>query len=398
MRIAYVAPYQGPALARRRPILGNMSLGGRTKIALLASLLRSRAHDVEILSQGEVVERALRYYPAFVEPELDSAAYRVRYASAMPVRFLNAAWSSMSTVRLFKERHRAAAYDLVLLYNLKPPQVAAARHAIDTLGLPVVLEYEDDQFLEIAAPAGSRLTANIHLNRARQLLSSLSGCLAGSVDLLSQAPPAVPRLLLPGVVGDAIVKAGSRPSGMRLNRVVFSGTHSSFQGLEQLVTAWRMLGLPGWELHIAGDGSVTESARRIAGGVPEIVFHGVLDYERNAELLASSKLTVVPYEVSKTRGFSFKTVECLAAGLHVLTTRLTALDSLHPELKGAITYLDDNAPPTIARAIGEVIRERRYETIATASAIEHYGPVAASRQLDRFLDEVMSHHAAIAGR
>jgi hypothetical protein len=42
---------------------------------------------------------------------------------------------------LFKARHSAAPFDLVIIYNLKGPQVVCANYAIRRLGLPVVLEY-----------------------------------------------------------------------------------------------------------------------------------------------------------------------------------------------------------------------------------------------------------------
>ena len=52
MRIAYVAPYQGPTLLTRRPIVRNRSMSNAVKIELIATLLRERSHDVEVISQG----------------------------------------------------------------------------------------------------------------------------------------------------------------------------------------------------------------------------------------------------------------------------------------------------------------------------------------------------------
>ena len=62
MRIAYVAPYQGPGLLQSRPSLANLALAGNLKIELVADLLHQHGHDVEIISQGEVVENSLRYF------------------------------------------------------------------------------------------------------------------------------------------------------------------------------------------------------------------------------------------------------------------------------------------------------------------------------------------------
>jgi lysyl-tRNA synthetase class 2 len=44
-------------------------MSAATKMELIARLLYSRSHDVEIVSQGEVIENSLTYYPPFAEPE-----------------------------------------------------------------------------------------------------------------------------------------------------------------------------------------------------------------------------------------------------------------------------------------------------------------------------------------
>ena len=395
MRIAYIAPYQGPGLVKNRPSLRNFSLGGRIKIELIAELLQTTSHTIEILSQGEVVERQLKFYPAFREPEPFDPNIPVHYASAFPVTFLNGWSSSMSLLRIFKARHRVAPFDVVMIYNLKPPQVACANYAIRRLGLPVILEYEDDQFLEVAESGGSRFTSRFYLSAARRLLGSLSGCVSGSPHLLAQLAGDVPKLLLQGVVGEAILKATKQTNAARRNWVVFSGTHSWAQGIEHLIKAWGTAKLPDWELHIAGHGQLTATLHKLAENNPSIVFHGMLNRGENACLLSMSRIAVVPYDVSQTRGYSFKTIECLGAGLHVITTPLGALD---PEMEIGITYINDNSPDTISACLKKVISERRYEQTSQLATMETYGPEAVSQSLDTFLRQVMTFRAKTKSR
>lgn len=390
MRIAYIAPYQGPTLMKRRPINCNLSLGGKAKVELIAELLQKSSHTVEILSQGEVVEGPLKIYRAFPEKELFNRTIPIFYSTAFPMRFLNGFSSSMSTLRLFKARHRIAPYDLVIIYNLKSAQVTCANYALRHLKLPVILEYEDDAvFLAIFKPNGTALTSRWRLLTVKRLLAAVSGCLAGSSFLLSQVPDNVPKLLLPGVVAEVTSKAAERTTTQRDNWVVFSGTHSWFQGLEQLIKAWKIGNFQGWQLHIAGQGDITSVLHNLAQNDPSIVFHGILSREQNAELLSRGKITVVAYDVSKTRGFSFKTLECLGAGMHVITTRLSALEGLDPELTIGLTYLDDNEPETIVACLKKVIAERIYERTAQQATIERYGPAAVSRLLEAFLNQVV---------
>src|SRR5688572_17824009 len=115
MRVAYIAPYQGPALIERRPSVRNLALAGNLKIELISELLHRCGHSVEVLSQGEVVENRLAYFPAFDEPYPFSSEIPVSYASALPVRFVNAWWSSRRMLALFQERHESARFDVVLV-------------------------------------------------------------------------------------------------------------------------------------------------------------------------------------------------------------------------------------------------------------------------------------------
>src|SRR5262245_12914165 len=147
MRIAYIAPYQGPGLLKSRPTLLNLGLAANVKMELVAELLQRSSQDIEILSQGEVVERQFRFYPAFHEPKPFDPTIPVFYASVLPVKLVNVLWSTFCTLRLFRRRHRLSPYDVVIIYNLKLPQVICGLYAMRRLGLPVVLEYEDDAFV-----------------------------------------------------------------------------------------------------------------------------------------------------------------------------------------------------------------------------------------------------------
>jgi hypothetical protein len=392
MRIAYIAPYQGRGLVRGRPIIHNLSLAGRVKMERIAELLQGKAHEVEILSQGEVVEAAFKFYPGGSETEEFNPNIPIHYSSAFPAQHLNALWSSLSMLRLFRKRHQAAPFDLVLIYNLKPPQVFCARYAISRLHLPVVLEYEDDAFVNRAGESDTSTSSQIYLSAARKLLQLVAGCVAVSPHLLAQAPSSVPKLLLRGVVGEEIVKASGSVNGSKEDKVVFSGTLGRTYGLEQLVTAWNTLNLPGWELHIAGDGEMMPVLQRMAGDSRTVVLRGLLNRDENARLLASAKIGINPHDLSQTAGniFAFKIIEYLAAGNHLITT---PMGSLAKELEVGVTYMNDNAPGTIAATLQQVISQRQYERTVREATLRSYGPDAVSEAFEELLVKVSSGHA-----
>jgi glycosyltransferase involved in cell wall biosynthesis len=389
MRIAYIANYQGPTLLKRRPIVGNLSLAANVKIGLVAELLKNKLHSVEILSQGEVIEHAFKFYPGFREPELFDENIPVHYGAAFPLKFVNGVASSTSLLQIFRARHQVAPFDMMIIYNVKPAQILCANYAIRRLRLPVILEYEDDAFVSVAGKTESGFRARLNLFVVRNLFNLVSGCIGVSPHLLRQLPPSIPKLLLRGVVSDEIAN-GTKPAvAARKNRIVFSGTLFETKGVEQLIQAWTMVGLPDWELHIAGDGNLRDRLHRLAAEGRGIVFHGLLDRLENARLLCSAKIAINPHDVSETPGnvFAFKIVEYLAAGAHVISTRMGTLD---PALEGGITYMPDNKAETIATTLKQVIESCSYDRNASRAALQTYGPQTVANSLDNLVMELAS--------
>jgi glycosyltransferase involved in cell wall biosynthesis len=393
MRIAYITPYQGPTLVKRRPIVRNRSMSNRIKIELIASLLAGNSHDVEIISQGEVVDYSWTFYPSFREPEPFHPSIPIYYGSVLPVRRLNGLWSNARTLRILKERHRAKPYDLVIVFNMKGPQVACADYAIRHLGLPVILEYEDDRFVNVQGEAVNGFAARRDTRACVALLRSVSGCMAVSPHLLSQLPSGIPTLLLRGVVGADIVQDSEKSGAGRKHVVLFSGTHQWSNGVAQLIEAWRDVGLPDWELHITGYGEFTETLRQMAAGIPGIVFHGLVDRSDLVQLMGSAAICINPHVVSQTPGnvFAFKIIEYLAAGAHVITTPMGPLEK---ELEAGITYMPDNSPQTITATIQRVIRDHSYRRNAMQATQQTYGPASVSRSLNALVDQVLQQPAS----
>jgi len=387
VRIAYISTYQGPTLIKRRPIIRNRSLSNTVKIELIASLLRANSHDVEVISQGEVVDYKLTLYPGFSEPERFDSKIPVYYASTLPIRWLNGFWSNFHTLQLFKARHRAAPFDLMIILNFKGPQVTCADYALRHLGLPVVLEYEDDRFVDVVGKTETGFLESYRARRCKRLLTEVSGCIGVSPHLLAQLPERTPRMLLRGAVGDDVVQASRVATGARPNRILFSGTHIESNGVDRLIEAWRSAPIPGWELHITGDGQLTPLLRQMAENVPGVVFHGLVTRQELLDLMSSAKICVNPHAVSQIPGnvFAFKIIEYLAAGAHCVTTRMGRLE---PDLEQGITYMSDNAPSTIAATLKRVIENRRYELHAAKAAQQTYGTQAVSSSVNNFLSQV----------
>jgi len=383
MRIAYITPYQGPALKERRPITLNRSLAGSAKMEVISRLLRGAAHEIEIFSQGEVVELALKYYPGFTEPVRFHPDIPVTYSSVLPVRYLNGYWQGNRLLSLFKARHRAAPFDVVIIYNLKVPQVMCAEYAAKELGLPVVLEYEDDAFLDIDGQPNAGLRP-AYIQRAKQVLAAVNGGMACSPHLLAQLPPNVPQLMVRGVVGEDVVRASGKTEAEKKNWVLFSGTHYRTKGIAPLIKAWPLANLAGWELHITGEGEETVALKQLASGNAGITFHGTVSTVELAKLMSLSKICINPHELSRQPGnvFAFKIIEYLAAGAHVVSTPMGAVEK---EIAAGITFMPDNTPETIARTLQQVVQNNLWRQTATEAVHNLYRPDTLRQALDQLV-------------
>ena len=388
MRIAYVTPYQGATVVSRRPIVRNRSISNKIKIELIARLLQDNSHEVEIISHGEVVESQLKFYPGFWETELFHDNIPVYYVSSLPIRRINGLWAGRRALDFLKRRHRVRPFDLVIIFNLKPPQISCANYAVRELGLPVILQYEDDVFVNVFGKKGRGLVSAYHRSAYTKTINSVSGCMAVSPHLLSQLPSHLPMALLRGVVGQDVLEASEQREAVKKNWVVFSGTHIRENGVRELITAWKIAGLSDWQLHITGFGVMTEELRNMAQKDPSIMFHGLVSREELLQLLCSARICINPHVVSPTPGnvFAFKIIEYLAAGAHVITT---PMGNLEPELEVGITYMNDNSPDVIAETLQQVVRDRGYECTAAQAAVQNYGPAAVSQSLERLIQQVM---------
>jgi hypothetical protein len=387
MRIAYIAPYQGPDLLKRRPIVYNRSMAAVVKIELASLLLREKSHAVEIISQGWVVKSKGYYYPGFSETQRFHPDIPIHYVSALRLRFLTGFWEAWSAVQLFKKRHKAAPFDAVIIFNSKRAQLACANYAVDRLGLPLLLDFEDDPFVNVTGDKAEGLRVALHERAVRRVLNKVSGCFAVSPHLLSHLPAGVPKLLMRGLVDPAIVKTSQNTRSPKKNWVSFAGTHTKSNGLGPLIDAWKTMDLPDWELHLAGYGEDTAALEQRAEGRRDIVFDGVLRGQALADLLCSSKICISPNEVSRTPGniFPCKIIDYLAAGAHVIAIPMGSLDK---EFENGMTYMPSNDPQMIATTVQQVIRERRWERNVAPLVWDAFGPEAASAKLENLLQQV----------
>ncbi len=105
------------------------------------------------------------------------------------------------------------------------------------------------------------------------------------------------------------------------------GIHKEF-GIERMVNAFLKGRFEGWELHIYGDGNYQNDLRKVADEHGNVKYFGVqpnkfiVEQQLKASLLLNPRLTDAEYV---KYSFPSKTMECMASGTPLLTTRLPGM-------------------------------------------------------------------------
>lgn len=131
------------------------------------------------------------------------------------------------------------------------------------------------------------------------------------------------------------------------------GTHKEF-GIAMLVDAFLELNNPDWFLHIYGDGNYQNELRRISSEHKNVVYHGmkpnseIVNAQIKAWLMVNPRITDAEYV---KYSFPSKTLECMASGTPLLTTRLPGM----PKDYYPYVYLfDEETKDDFKRVLGDV--------------------------------------------
>ena len=132
------------------------------------------------------------------------------------------------------------------------------------------------------------------------------------------------------------------------------GIHKEF-GIERLVNAFVRGGFGDWELHIYGDGNYQNELKEIVKRVPNVKYFGVqpnaviVENQLKATLLLNPRLTDAEYV---KYSFPSKTMECMASGTPLCTTRLPGMPA---EYYPYVYFFDDESEDGMLATLQDVL-------------------------------------------
>ena len=138
------------------------------------------------------------------------------------------------------------------------------------------------------------------------------------------------------------------------------GIHKEF-GIERMVNAFLKGGFEGWELHIYGDGNYQNDLKKVAAEHESVKYFGVkpnshvVNEQLTASLLLNPRLTDAEYV---KYSFPSKTMECMASGTPLLTTKLPGMPK---EYYPYVYFFEDESEEGMLEAFKSVLSKTAEE-------------------------------------
>jgi glycosyltransferase involved in cell wall biosynthesis len=179
------------------------------------------------------------------------------------------------------------------------------------------------------------------------------------------------------------IHSSNRPSTEP--RLIITCRQERLKGTGEVIASLpRLAGrFPGIQLDVVGDGVDLPEFRRTAvqlGVGDRVRFHGNVDHARVLGLLAEADVFVFPTRSSE--GFPKAVLEALAAGLPVVTTRVSVLPQLIG--RGCGVLLETATAETVAGAVEAVLADPEHWRILSRAAVE----TASSYSLEGWRDTI----------
>ena len=288
--------------------------GAERQLETLANALQQQGHRVRVL-----LPRLLPEYPAGADQHNGLALWRIDYPRlrliGTLVLLLKLSWW------LWRERKRYDAIHVHIAHHMGAVAALVGR----LLGKPVVLKFSGWWELERGC---LRPDGGIGAALSRWMLRRASGVQAIStrfIEDLKRFGFRPERLhWIPNAVDTDRFEHISHPAaGHSPPTVLFVGRLVPEKGLDNLLRAWAMAGeaRQGWRLLLVGDGPLRDSLVALAealGVADSVVFHGASTHVE--QQLAEADIGVL---ASRFEGLSNTLLECMAAGLPMIATRIS---------------------------------------------------------------------------
>ncbi len=241
----------------------------------------------------------------------------------------------LGAVREIRRRYKKSKNCVIIVDILSQSLDCAARICGKKYGIPVVGIVTDVPGLTSGAQAKTYSSIKRKIAEFAGKNSERNMAKHDAFLLLTEAMNAVvnknskPYIVLEGHSDNKMANIENSLSGKSSPKVMMyaGGIHKEY-GIERLVNAFLRGGFDDWELHIYGDGNYKSELTELSEKVSNVKYFGirpnseVVKNQLSATLLVNPRPTDAEYV---KYSFPSKTMECMASGTPLLTTRLPGM-------------------------------------------------------------------------
>jgi glycosyltransferase involved in cell wall biosynthesis len=290
---------------------------------------------------------------------------------------------------------------IILLHGVASAHLAAARLAQWILGVRLVVVLTDP--LSPSVCRDSRIHAfarRLDRRCLSWLLRGVSGAITLAPQLAEHVTPGAPVLQLDGILPEVFEGATPRTWGPPIVGaseprfcVMYAGGLCDEYGVGTLIEAFARLPADRFILRVAGGGPMASRIQRITKSCKNIEYMGMLSADQLWQSMCSADLLVNPRPTGThlaRSSFPSKTLEYLATGTPVLSTRLDALSADYSDI---LLFAESDDVSGLALAIREaanapVDRMKLLGDAGRAFVLQQRSAEAQGRRIAAFLAQL----------
>lgn len=174
--------------------------------------------------------------------------------------------------------------------------------------------------------------------------------------------------------------------------LMYAGGIRKQYGIERMARAFVKGGFDGWELHIYGGGDYSRELAEFAKENPTVKFFGTVANTMVVEKQLEASVVINPRPTDEDYvkySFPSKTMECMASGTPLLTTRLPGMP---PEYYDYVYFIDDESEAGLTEAMRAVLSKSAEELHAFGKSAKKFVLTEKSniRQAEKLYEFILS--------
>ena len=292
------------------------------------------------------------------------------YEKFLNLRFLRQYTRYRGALKNIKKIYKKNSDAVIVCDILNVSLAAAARRAGRKLGIPVVTIVTDVPGHMVGGAKKKTLFTRVSEDSFDKFDAYLllTEAMNGIVNKKNK-----PYIVIEGHSDAAMAAVENRLSEKSEPKVImYAGGIRRQYGIERMAKAFLRGGFAGWELHVYGGGDYARELRELSEQNPSLKFFGTVS---NAEVVERQlKATVVinprPTDEDYVKySFPSKTMECMASGTPLITTRLPGMPE---EYYPYVYFIDDESEDGVLDALRSVTSRSGKELHAFGAAAKEF--------------------------